>query len=156
MVEYPRGEKLVCGNRGKRILKNINLEVPQREVHVLFGPNDSGKSSLILTILGLSRYKVTSGKIVFKEKDITDMPINERVKLGLGVAFQIPPIIRGVKLRDILPIYLKDSTTETTEQQIELASELNIPQEFLGRDLNLGFSGGEIKRSEILQILAKS
>jgi len=135
---------------GKQILKNVNLEIPRGEVHVLFGPNGSGKSSLISTILGLARFKVTRGKITFKGKDITHTPINERAKLGIGIAFQNPPAIRGVKLRDVLQAY------STGNGLVGLTRRLNVPMEFLGRDLNLGFSGGEMKRSEVLQVIAQN
>lgn len=135
---------------GKQILKNVNLEIPRGEVHVLFGPNGSGKSSLISTILGLARFKVTRGKITFKGKDITHVPINDRVKLGIGITFQNPPSIRGVKLRDVLQNYSKG------DEPVKLTRKLNVPMEFLGRDLNLGFSGGEIKRSEVLQVIAQN
>ena len=136
---------------GQKILEDINLEIPEGEVHVLFGPNGSGKSSLLMTILGIPSYKVTSGLILFKGKDVTNMSINERVKLGMSVAFQNPPAIRGVKLGGILDYLLKD------KQEIEtLMEKVKFPPEFLDRDVNLGFSGGEVKKSEVLQILAQN
>lgn len=139
---------------GKSILKNVNLEIPKGEVHLLFGPNGSGKSSLIKTILGFPDYKVISGKILFKGKDITHLPINERVKLGISVAFQNPPIIRGVKLRDLLKSLISNGGKKVSIS--ELAETINFPLEFMERDLNLGFSGGETKKSEILQVLAQN
>lgn len=136
---------------GKKILEDINLEIPEGEVHVLFGPNGSGKSSLLMTILGIPSYEVTSGSILFKGKDVTHMPINERVKLGMSVAFQNPPAIRGVKLGGILNYLVKD------KQEIgALMEKVKFPPEFLDRDVNLGFSGGEVKKSEVLQILAQN
>ena len=135
---------------GKKILEDINLEIPEGEVHVLFGPNGSGKSSLLMTVLGIPSYKVTSGSILFKGKDVTHMPINERVKLGMSVAFQNPPAIRGVKLGGILDYLVTD------KQEIgALMEKVKFPPEFLERDVNLGFSGGEVKKSEVLQILAQ-
>ena len=71
---------------GKRILEDVSLEIAEGEVHVLFGPNGSGKSSLIMTILGFPAYKVVSGEIWFKGKEITDLPVNERVKLGINLS----------------------------------------------------------------------
>jgi len=139
---------------GKRILCNVDLTVPKGEVHVLFGPNGSGKTSLIQTILGFSSCKVVSGKILFDGVDITHMPINERAKLGVGVAFQNPPAIRGVKLGHIVRSFL-EGEGRAARKDIGLAQAVNFPIEFLDRDLNLGFSGGEIKRSEILQMLAQ-
>jgi len=139
---------------GKRILNHVDLAVPEGKVHVLFGPNGSGKTSLIQTILGFSSCKVVSGKIWFDGVDITNMPINERVKLGIGVAFQNPPTIRGVKLGHVVRSFL-EGKGRAARKDIGLARAVNFPIEFLDRDLNLGFSGGEIKRSEILQVLAQ-
>ncbi|MFQ6095033.1 MAG: Fe-S cluster assembly ATPase SufC [Candidatus Bathyarchaeia archaeon] len=141
---------------GKRILNNVNLEVPKGEVHVLFGPNGSGKSSLIMAILGFPAYRVVSGKIFFKGKDITDLPINERVKLGMSVAFQNPPAIRGVKLKNILWSLIPDIEEKKEEKIRELCETINFPLGFMSRDLNLGFSGGEMKKSEVLQVLAQN
>ena len=139
---------------GKRILNHVDLAVPKGEVHVLLGPNGSGKTSLIQTILGFSNCKVISGKIWLDGVDITNMPINERVKLGIGIAFQNPPAIRGVKLGHVVRSFL-EGKDRAAGKDIKLAQALNFPIEFLSRDLNLGFSGGEIKRSEILQVLAQ-
>lgn len=135
---------------GKKVLEDVDLEIPEGEVHVLFGPNGSGKTSLIMSILGFPSYRVVSGEIWFKGVNITGMPIDERVELGIGVAFQNPPAIRGVKLGDIL-----NRLAEGEADAGKLAESVNLPTEFLGRDLNLGFSGGELKRSEILQVLAQ-
>lgn len=145
-----RIENLTVGVAGKTITRNLSLEVGKGEVHVLFGPNGSGKSTLIKTIIGFSDYKVLSGKIYFNDKDITAMLINERAKLGVGVAFQSPPSIRGVKLRDMI-----NNLSGRNDEAKGLATKLNFPLEFLGRELNVDFSGGEVKRSEILQLLAQ-
>jgi len=139
---------------GKQVLDNVNLEVPKGEVHVLFGPNGSGKSSLIMSVLGFPAYQVVSGKVWFKGKDITHLPTNERVKLGISAGFQNPPAIRGVKLKDILRSLVSDSDQKDVKIR-ELAENINFPLEFLGRDMNFGFSGGEMKKSEILQVLAQ-
>jgi len=136
---------------GKRILNNVNLQIPEGEVHVLFGPNGSGKSSLIMTLLGFPAYKVVTGKIIFKGKDITSLPTDERVKMGISVAFQNPPAIRGVKLGGILNHLMPNK-----EKIGELLSRVKFPPSLLERDINLGFSGGEVKKSEILQVLAQN
>ncbi len=135
---------------GKKVLNKLDLEIPEGETHVLLGPNGSGKSSLIAAILGFSSYQIVSGKIKFDDNDITKMPTDERAKLGIGVAFQNPPPIRGVKLGEVFKHISKGKVDE-----VELARTTNIPMEFMGRDLNLGFSGGELKRSEIFQLLAQ-
>ena len=136
---------------GKEILKGLNLTIRKGEKTVLFGPNGAGKSSLLYTILGFPNYKIKSGRILFKGKDITNFSINERVKMGIGVAFQSPPAIHGIKLREMLQICKK----EISIKQIKKISKQVNMEEFLERDVNLGFSGGEAKRAEILQILAQ-
>jgi Fe-S cluster assembly ATP-binding protein len=141
---------------GKGIIRDLNLNIGPGEVHVLFGPNGCGKTTLLLTILGFPNYKVKKGSITFKGVDITDFPINERVKQGMGMSFQHPPEIRGVKLGDMVNIALGRKEEKIGEDVIELAKRLNISVDFLNRDVNLGFSGGEVKRSEILQLLAQS
>jgi Fe-S cluster assembly ATP-binding protein len=133
----------------KEILKHIDLEIEVGETHILFGPNGSGKTSLLMTIMGYPQYHVTGGKIVFKGEDITHMPVNERAQLGIGMSYQRPPTINGVKTRQMVAICgAGDLDAEA------LAGRLNFA-DFLERDINAGFSGGEIKRSELLQLLAQ-
>lgn len=143
-------EDLTVKIAGKKVLNGLNLEVPEGETHVLLGPNGSGKTSLIMSILGFPSCRILSGRILFDGTDITNLPTDERTKLGLGVAFQSPPSIRGVKLGEVFKHIAKGEVDE-----IGLAKITNIPMEFLERDLNLGFSGGELKRSEIFQLLAQ-
>jgi len=133
----------------KEILKHIDLEIQEGETHILFGPNGSGKTSLLMTIMGYPQYTVTGGKIVFKGEDITHMPVNERAQLGIGVSYQRPPTINGVKTRQMIQMCAKEKVDPET-----LAARVNF-SEFLERDINAGFSGGEIKRSELLQLLAQ-
>ena len=140
---------------GKRILNDVNMAIGEGETHALFGPNGSGKTSLLFTVAGVPKYKVTAGKILYKGKDITDAPMDERARLGVGILFQHPPVIRGVKLRDMIRIALESRGRKATDAEIDdLAKKLNL-ETFLDRDVNLGFSGGEIKRSELLQLLAQ-
>ncbi len=136
---------------GKEILKNINMEVPGGETHILFGPNGSGKTSLMMTLMGFSGYKVTHGKITFKGEDITFMPIHERARLGIGISFQRPPTIRGLKTRSLVEIC---GVRHGNVNVNALAKDLNFDH-FLDRDVNHNFSGGEIKRSEMLQLMAQ-
>jgi len=139
---------------GKKVIHDLNLEIPEGEVHVIFGPNGSGKSSLIFTLLGFRKYKVVSGSIRFKGEDITNLPTDERIRRGVGVTFQHPPAIKGVKLGDIVRGILKKNGGQAGGEKT-LAMKVNFPASFLERDLNCGFSGGEVKRSEVLQILAQ-
>ncbi|MDI9609796.1 MAG: ABC transporter ATP-binding protein [Archaeoglobaceae archaeon] len=135
---------------GKRILHNVNLYVKKGETFALFGPNGSGKSTLLNAIIGNPAYKVVGGRMIFKKVDITNLPTDERVKLGLGMSFQNPPKINGVKLIDILSHCAKLGGNEG--KIIELAEKLRM-KDHLHRSINVGFSGGEVKRSEILQLL---
>lgn len=135
----------------KEILKGVDLEIGAGEVHILFGPNGSGKTSLLMTIIGYPQYRVTEGRILFKDHDITHMPVDERARLGIGMSYQRPPTIHGLKTRDMVRICAKDETMDVEE----LASQVNFT-DFLDRDLNAGFSGGEIKRSELLQLMAQN
>jgi Fe-S cluster assembly ATP-binding protein len=133
----------------KEILKHIDLEIHPGETHMLFGPNGSGKTSLLMTIMGYPQYRVTGGKIVFKGEDITNMPVDDRARLGIGMSYQRPPTINGVKTRQMVQICAK----REVDPEI-LAEKVNF-SEFLERDINAGFSGGEIKRSELLQLMAQ-
>ena len=133
----------------KMILKQIDLEIWPGETHILFGPNGSGKTSLLMTIMGYPQYRVVSGKITFKGEDITHMPINERAALGIGMSYQRPPTINGLKTRQMVRICGKENVDEEA-----LAERVNF-RDFLERDVNAGFSGGEIKRSELLQLMAQ-
>ncbi len=132
---------------GREILKGVTLSVEEGETCVLFGPNGSGKSTLLAAIMGYGTCKVTSGKILFKGIDITDMPVNERAKLGIGMMMQRPPNVTGVKLGDLVK-------ATANGRDVPDASDFRMDK-FLSRDVNVGFSGGEIKRSELLQLTAQ-
>lgn len=138
----------------KLILHDVNLRVPNGSVVVLFGPNGCGKTSLLKAIMGGEEYQVERGRIFFRGKDITGLSMDQRARLGIGMAFQRPPAVRGVKLRDILRICTGKRGAGNDEELSVLAAKLNL-SEFLDRDLNLGFSGGEVKRSELLQLLGQ-
>ena len=133
----------------KEVLKGINLDIRTGETHTLFGKNGSGKSTLLMTLMGFARYQVAQGRILFKGQDITYLPTHERARLGLGLAFQRPPTIRGVKTRDILQVC--GAGGQSAEA---LAFDYDF-EDFLDREINYGFSGGEIKKSELLQLVAQ-
>ncbi len=130
----------------KEILHNINLSIHKGETALLFGPNGSGKTSLLKTVIGMPDFRLESGSIFFKGSDITALSIDERARLGIGMAFQRPPAIRGVILRDVLQICMEKVRIDFQDQINRAAARLTL-LDFLDRDLNLGFSGGEIKRS---------
>ena len=143
-------EELSVEVGGKPILNQINMEIPDGETHILFGPNGSGKTSLMMTIIGFSGYTVTNGKITFQGEDITYMPVHERARLGVGVSFQRPPTINGLKTKDLVALCARNKLVDVDS----LADMLNF-KGFLERDVNRNFSGGEIKRSELLQLMAQ-
>ncbi|MDA8140466.1 MAG: ABC transporter ATP-binding protein [Desulfobacteraceae bacterium] len=145
-------EELQVEVGGRAILNNVNMEIPRGETHILFGPNGSGKTSLMMTIMGFSGYKVTHGKITFKGEDITQMPIHERARLGIGVSVQRPPTVHGLKTRNLVEVCAKSRGRAIDIEA--LAKEVNFDH-FLDRDVNHKFSGGEIKRSELLQLMAQ-
>ncbi|TQI68817.1 Fe-S cluster assembly ATPase SufC [Clostridium sp. KNHs216] len=143
----------------KAILKGINLSVGQGEIHVLMGPNGGGKSTLVNTVMGHPQYRVDEGSIVFDGKDITREPTNERAKAGLFLSFQNPEEVPGVTLEN----FMRTSRTAITGKPVKLFAyqkdlkgkmeELGMDGEYASRYLNVGFSGGEKKKSEILQML---
>ncbi len=143
-------EELRVEIEGKPILKNVNMHIPDGETHILFGPNGSGKTSLMMTLMGFSGYQITHGKITFKGEDITYMPIHERAKMGIGISFQRPPTINGLKTRAMVEICAGQRSVDVDA----LSTQVNF-HEFLDRDVNSNFSGGEIKRSELLQLMAQ-
>jgi Fe-S cluster assembly ATP-binding protein len=135
----------------RKVLENVNMYIQEGQTYVLFGPNGSGKSSLLSTLIGNPKYRVCNGRIVFKGKDVTEMPTDERIKLGMGIAFQNPPKVNGVKLIDILRHCARIGSA--SEEKIYEYAEMLRMKNMLDRSVNAGFSGGEVKRSELLQLL---
>lgn len=145
-------KQLTVEVEGKEILHNVNLEIKLGGSHILFGPNGSGKTTLLMTIMGFPKYHVTKGNIIFMGKDITRLPLDERARMGIGMSFQRPPVVRGVKTRDMVAACLRGRSDDETINKLASRADLS---DFLERDINVGFSGGEIKRSEILQLMAQ-
>ncbi|MDO8879525.1 MAG: ABC transporter ATP-binding protein [Coriobacteriia bacterium] len=134
------------------ILRGVDLTIEEGETHVLLGPNGGGKSTLLNTIVGIPGYRVTHGRIVFKGVDLAGLEIDERAQLGIGIAFQRPPAVRGVKLRQMLEVAARSELTPDTVADLDETLSLG---HMLDRDVNMGFSGGEAKRSEMAQLLAQ-
>ncbi len=147
---------------GKEILKGINLTLQPGEVHAVMGPNGSGKSTLSYTLAGRSGYDVTGGSILFNGKDLTDLEPNERAAAGVFLAFQYPTEVPGVTTMTFLKTALNAVRVARGEDELdavrflklvrEKAKALNISDDMLKRPLNVGFSGGEKKRAETLQM----
>jgi Fe-S cluster assembly ATP-binding protein len=135
------------------IIDDLSLALKSGESYVLFGPNGSGKSTLINAIMGLPLYEVVSGRILFMGEDITQKSVDERSKLGISMGFQHPPEIVGVKLSDLLKVCLGHELTYKFNAEEKALIEAFRLTEFLDRDINVGFSGGERKRAEILQMI---
>ena len=147
------------------ILRGVNLEVRQGEIHALMGPNGSGKSTLAYTLVGHPKYEITQGSVEIDGVDLADLDPSERARLGLFLAFQYPITIPGVKVADFLRHAITNVRNPDRKEGEELMpmrefrkelrdtmNSLNIDAEFARRYLNEGFSGGEKKRMEILQL----
>ena len=143
----------------QEILHGVNLEVGADETHVLMGPNGTGKSTLGYAITGNPAYTVTSGKILFDGEDITEMPVNERAKKGIFLSFQNPLEVPGVTLSAFIRSALEQKTGsrlrlwDFKKRLKETMALLQMDESYAERDLNVGFSGGEKKKAEILQML---
>ncbi len=146
--------KLSVGIDGRPKLKDISLSIGPGELHVLMGPNGSGKSTLAFSIMGSSRYEVTGGRITLDGENITELPMEERAKKGLFLSYQNPPEIPMVKFRTFLMTALRVRGVEPEPERIAgIFHKLNLDEEFLSREVNQGFSGGERKRAEMAQML---
>ncbi|MDD6180794.1 MAG: ABC transporter ATP-binding protein [Desulfovibrionaceae bacterium] len=135
---------------GTPVLKGIDLHIAPGETFILFGPNGSGKTTLLMTLMGFSGYEVTQGQIIFKGQDITHAPMYERARLGIGMSFQRPPTIHGLPTGRLAQLCDRRGGADIRQ----MARRVHFDH-FLERDVNAGFSGGEIKRSELLQLMAQ-
>lgn len=151
-------EDLTVKINDKIILKDFNLEIKSGEIHAIMGPNGTGKSTLTKVIMGDANYEVVSGKIYYNDKDITNMPVNERAHLGIFLGMQMPMEVEGVTNADFLRSALRAkegnnfklySFIKSLDKEIEA---LKMDKDMVHRDVNAGFSGGERKKNEILQM----
>lgn len=168
-------ENLSVNLEDKNIINNLNLEIKKNEIHVIMGPNGSGKSTLSKTIMGHPKYKIQSGNIFFENEDIKNKEIYERTKKGIFLVFQSPREIEGINMKHFLHSISKQNilnqnniTIKEARKNKELRSQLSlvnlqkkiktisddldINKDFLKRELNHGFSGGEKKKSEVMQM----
>ena len=143
----------------KEILHGLNLAIGYDEAHVLMGPNGTGKSTLGYAITGNPAYTVTGGQILFEGEDITALPVNERAKKGIFLSFQNPLEVPGVTLSAFIRSALEQKTGsrlrlwDFKKKLSETMKLLSMDESYAERDLNVGFSGGEKKKAEILQML---
>ncbi len=156
--------ELVAGPEDKIVLRGVTLKVPRGSVVALMGPNGSGKTTLAYTIAGHPAYRVAKGRIILEGEEITSLPPHERARKGLMLGFQNPPEIPGVRLLNFLAAaynrrfniqekLIGSPRPELVKQAREYAIKLGLSEDFLQREVNVGFSGGERKRAEMLQVL---
>ncbi|MFC4803484.1 Fe-S cluster assembly ATPase SufC [Filifactor villosus] len=142
----------------KKILRDIDLTINRGEVHVVMGPNGSGKSTLANVIMSNPKYSITEGEILFEGEDITDLPADERAKRGIFMSFQSPVEVSGISVANFIRAAKsaiegkKISVVKFARELGETMEELDMKSEYVDRYLNYGFSGGEKKKNEILQM----
>lgn len=143
----------------KKVLNGLNLQINKGETHVLMGPNGAGKSTLGNTLMGNPIYNLESGKIIFDGQDISELTTDKRAKLGMFLSFQNPLEVPGISVESFIRSSLQQMTGERVnlfkfQKSLKATMELlNMNESYASRDLNVGFSGGERKKSEILQLL---
>jgi Fe-S cluster assembly ATP-binding protein len=162
MVSELKIENLHVCVEGKEILKGVNLTIKQGEIHALMGPNGSGKSTLSFALMGHPKYEVTQGNVTLDGKNLLEMSVDKRAKAGLFLSFQYPCEIKGVSLANFLRTAYNEIKCNSSEKKVGVMNFMKIlyekmdlqkmDKEFAKRYVNVGFSGGEKKRTEILQM----
>jgi Fe-S cluster assembly ATP-binding protein len=153
MLEMINVGVTIEGDNGPvEVLKDINLKFEEKKIYVMTGPNGSGKSSVAKAIMGI--YQPTAGKIILDGLDITNMGITERARSGIGYAFQRPPLFKGMNVRDFLSYA---AGPDNPVMMCDILYDVGLcAQDYLDREINASFSGGELKRIEIASILARN
>lgn len=142
----------------KKIINNLSLNIKNGEIHAIMGPNGTGKSTLSKIIMGNNKYKLTSGNIVFDKESIIDLTVDERAKKGIFLAMQDPTVVDGVTNSEFIKTAIREITGnrinyfEFIKEIEESVKMLNFNEDMIHRSLNQGFSGGEKKKNEILQL----
>lgn len=152
MEEMIRVEDLWVSIDGRQVLKGVNFAMHYGEISVLFGPNGAGKTTFMMALMGFPKYRIDHGRIFFKGIDVTGMDLNDRARLGIGISFQRPPTVRGVTLKKLIEVIANNGSDDPIIT--EKIQQLNL-SDHLQRGLNDGFSGGEMKRSELLQLMVQ-
>ena len=152
-------ESLYAGVEDKEILHGVSLKVNRGEIHVILGPNGSGKSTLMNVIMGHPKYSIISGKMTFDGEDLSNLAVFERARKGLFLSFQTPEEIPGITVENMLRTAKQAITGQSVKilqfrkELKAMMEELKIDSSYASRYMNVGFSGGEKKRNEILQLL---
>ena len=148
---------LTVSVENKTILKDFNREIKSGEIHAIMGPNGTGKSTLSKVIMGDNNYKVEKGSIYFDDKEINDLPTDERAKLGIFLGYQMPLEITGVSNSDFLRTAMRNKDEnfklyDFIKKINQTVEQLNMDKQMIHRGINEGFSGGERKKNEVLQM----
>ena len=151
-------DKIAVNVNNKQILRDFSINIKSGEIHAIMGPNGTGKSTLSRVIMGDQNYQITSGKILFNNEDITNLPTNERAQLGIFLGMQNPNAIEGITNAELLrtAVSLKEKENfqlfPFIKKMETVTKQLNMNNDMIHRDINIGFSGGEKKKNEILQM----